>query len=96
MATRYLVLYDIADPERLRHVHGVVKAFGTHVQDSVYEALLTAKERVKLEGLLREKMHLVHDQVLFVDLGDAAKPTVPAVVAVGVPYTPQRRGSVIV
>ena len=47
--TRYLVSYDIADPDRLRKVHAVVKATAQRVQDSVYEALLTEKELVLLE-----------------------------------------------
>ncbi len=96
MAIRYLVSYDIADPERLRKVHLVVKAFGVHVQDSVYEALLTPKERVRLEGKLRAVMNLAEDQVLFIDLGDAERATVDEISGLGLPYKPQRRESVVV
>jgi hypothetical protein len=50
MATRYLVPYDLSDPDRLKKVYGVVKTSAQHVQNSVYEALLTEKERVLFEA----------------------------------------------
>ena len=95
MATRYLVSYDVADPERLRKVHAVVKATAVRVQDSVYEALLTDKERVLLEERLRRVMNLKEDQVMFIDLGDASRTAVDSVVTMGVAWKLARRGSVL-
>ncbi len=69
MVRRYLVSLDIADPERLRRVHGVVKTVAQRVQDSVYEALLTEKELVLLEKRIVDVLNQKEDQVLFIDLG---------------------------
>ena len=95
MITRYLVSYDIADPDRLRKVHGVVKATAVRVQDSVYEALLTAKERVLLEARIKSVMNEKEDQVMFIDLGNAARADLPEVSTLGLPWRPQTRGSIV-
>ena len=73
MITRYLVSYDIADPERLRKVHAVVKTSAHRVQYSVYEALMTERERVLLEERLKQVINQKEDQVIFLDLGSAAR-----------------------
>lgn len=95
MITRYLVSYDIADPDRLRRVHAVVKASAQRVQDSVYEALLTEKERVLFEGRLKKVMNLKEDQVLFIDLGRADREELSEVTHLGVPWRPQTRESIV-
>ena len=95
MITRYLVSYDIADPDRLRRVHAVVKASAFHVQDSVYEALMTEKERVLLEERLRKVIHAREDQVLFIDLGSGERAELPEITSLGLPYRPQTRGSIV-
>jgi CRISPR-associated protein Cas2 len=95
MITRYLISYDIADPERLRKVHGVVKATAQRVQDSVYEALMTEKERVLLESRLKGVINQKEDQVMFVELGSAERTEVREISTLGLPYRPQIRGSVV-
>lgn len=95
MITRYLVSYDIADPDRLRRVHGVVKATAERVQDSVYEALLSERERVLLEERLLAVMNQKEDQVMFVSLGRADRTDLPEVTTLGLPWRPQRRGSIV-
>jgi CRISPR-associated protein Cas2 len=95
MATRYLISYDITDMKRLREVHKVVRASAARVQDSVYEALLTDTERVRLETRLKNVMNLKADQVLFIALGDADQKEVPGVSALGLPWTPATRGPVV-
>lgn len=96
MFTRYFIAYDIADPRRLRRVHDIVSAVGSMVQFSVYEAVLTLRERVLLEALLLPIMNQDEDQVLFLDFGLAARDNVPEVQALGRRYSPQRRHAVIV
>jgi CRISPR-associated protein Cas2 len=95
MATRYLISYDITDEKRLREVHKVVRASARRVQDSVYEALLTDTERVRLETRLKSVMNLKEDQVLFIALGDAELKVVPSVNALGLPWTPTTRGPIV-
>lgn len=96
MITRYLISYDIADPDRLRKVHRVVKARAERVQFSVYEALLTDKERVRFEARLRQEMNQAEDQVLFVDLGSADRKEVTEVSALGRGYVPRTRGPIVI
>lgn len=95
MVTRYFVAYDIADPERLRKVHAVVKASAERVQDSVYEALMTERERVLLEERLRQVIHQKHDMVMFIDLGDASRRDLAEITTLGQPYRPLVRGSIV-
>jgi CRISPR-associated protein Cas2 len=95
-AIRYFVVYDIADPDRLRQVHSIVSAFGRRVQYSVYEALLTARERVLLTERLTLTINFREDQVLFVAMGDADDASHSNIDALGVPYIPCIRSSVII
>jgi CRISPR-associated protein Cas2 len=93
--TRYLVSYDIADPDRLRKVHAVVKATAQRVQDSVYEALLTEKELVLLEARITKVMNQKEDQVMFIDLGRADRTELPEITTLGLPWHPQTRASIV-
>ncbi len=95
MITRYLVSYDIADPDRLRKVHGIMKTRGVHVQDSLYEALLNETERVQLENKLRKVMNLKEDQVMFISFGAATRTELPEIETLGLPYVPRTRGSIV-
>lgn len=95
MIHRYLVSYDIADPDRLRRVHAVVKACAVRVQYSAYEALMTEKERVLFEERLTKVIHGLEDQVMFVDLGNADRTELPEITTLGLPYKPQARKSVV-
>jgi CRISPR-associated protein Cas2 len=93
--TRYLVSYDIADPDRLRKVHALVKASAQRVQDSVYEALMTERERELLEERLDTILHHQEDQVMFIDLGSGDRKELPEIATLGLPYRPLVRGSVV-
>lgn len=64
-----LVAYDIADPNRLRRVHKVVRDFGSPLQYSVFLCALSRKDAVVLESRLIEVMNQAEDQVMFLDLG---------------------------
>lgn len=96
MITRYLISYDVVDPDRLRKVHKVVKARAVRVQDSVYEACLTEKELALLEDRLRKVMNLAEDQVMFIDLGPASRAEITEVSVMGLAWQPfKRTGSVV-
>lgn len=68
---RYLVMYDIRNPKRLRQVHEVAVDFGERLQYSVYVCDLTRQELVGFRARLRETMNLGHDSVSIFDLGPA-------------------------
>ena len=69
MRNRYIVSYDISDPQRLRHVHKTVRGFGEALQYSVFSCDLTSAERVLLIEALTGVINSREDQVMLIDLG---------------------------
>ena len=92
----WLIAYDISDPKRLRRVFRICRAYGDHLQYSVFRAELTAKARASLVADLDAVVHHSEDQVLLVDLGPSTGRSQNAIVAIGKPYThPERHVLVI-
>lgn len=87
MRSSYLVTYDIADEKRLRKVFQVMRAYGDHLQFSVFECQLTASDLARLRGELAAIVHHAEDQVLFVYLGPAEGRGDRVITAIGKPYT---------
>ena len=48
--TDYLVVYDVADPRRLRRIAKKVEKYGVRVQKSVFECMLSDGHRRELEA----------------------------------------------
>ncbi len=69
MRQRYIVTYDIAAPDRLRKVFKIMKAYGEHLQLSVFRCDLTNMMLVKMKAELNEAIHAQNDQVLIIDVG---------------------------
>lgn len=88
MRTSYLVCYDISDDKRLRRVFKIMRAWGDHLQLSVFECQLTRSDLARLKGELAEVIHHTQDQVLFVDLGPAEGRGDRVITALGRPYSP--------
>jgi len=86
MRTSYLISYDIADPKRLRLVFKFLKGFGDHLQFSVFECQLTARDLVQCRAGLQAIIHHKEDQVLFVNLGPAEGRGDRVITAMGKPY----------
>lgn len=87
MRNSYIVAYDIADPKRLRLVFKTMRAWGDHLQFSVFECQLNAADLVRLRTELAAIIHHDEDQVLFVDLGPSAGRGDRVISALGKPYT---------
>ena len=87
MRSSYLVTYDIADDKRLRFVFRTMRAYGDHLQFSVFECQLTAADLVRLKGELSGMIHHTEDQVLFVYLGPAEGRGDRVITALGKPYS---------
>lgn len=69
---RWLVCYDIADPQRLRRVARVCSAYGERWQLSVFACSLDRALLARLQAELLPVMNQAEDQVLFalLDSGD--------------------------
>jgi len=87
MRTSYLVCYDISDDKRLRRVFKTMRAWGDHIQFSVFGCQLTSSDLVKLRADLAGIIHHHDDQVLFVLLGPAEGRGERVITALGKPYS---------
>jgi CRISPR-associated protein Cas2 len=87
MRTTYIVTYDVCNPKRLRKAFNTCKAYGTHLQLSVFECDLSKTDLVKLKYDLNEIIHATEDQVLFVELGPTAERGKRAIESLGIPYS---------
>ena len=87
MRSCYLVCYDISDDKRLRRVFKTMRAWGDHIQFSIFECQLTASDLVRLREELSAIIHHREDQVLLVLLGPADGRGERVITALGKPYT---------
>lgn len=69
MRRRYLVCYDIREPERLRRTHRTVLGYGYFLQYSVYVCDLSGMERRRLLDDLADVIDQRVDSVVVFDLG---------------------------
>ena len=86
MRNSFVVCYDICDPKRLRLVFKTLRAWGDHLQYSVFECQLSKTDFVRLRSQLSDIIHHKEDQVLFVDLGPSDGRGDRVISALGKPY----------
>lgn len=96
MRNRFLVSYDICDEKRLRRVFTKMKAFGLHIQYSVFECELSARELAIMKSALDPILDHANDQVLVVDLGPSDGRGGDCIQALGLPYRPRERKPTVV
>ncbi|HZU29011.1 MAG TPA: CRISPR-associated endonuclease Cas2 [Bryobacteraceae bacterium] len=96
MRSSYLVAYDITDDKRLRRVFQTCRAWGDHLQYSVFECQLTPRDLARLRAELAAIIDHRRDQVLFVDLGPAEGRGDRVITSLGKPYSPIDAPCVIV
>ena len=88
MRSTYIICYDIADDKRLRKVFKTMKAYGDHLQYSVFECQLSASDLIQCRQRLSEIINHAHDQVLFINLGPSEGRGERTIAALGQPYNP--------
>jgi len=86
MRNSYIVSYDISDDKRLRQVFKTMRAYGDHLQFSVFECQLNPTDLVRLRAELAGIIHHTLDQVLIIDLGPAEGRGDRVITALGKPY----------
>lgn len=87
----WVVCYDIRDAKRLRSVYRTMRAFGDHIQFSVFRCELSERQRMRLQGQLEQVLKPSEDQVLFVPLGSIGSRAEKGVYTLGVPLTDPER-----
>jgi CRISPR-associated protein Cas2 len=92
----YIVTYDISDPKRLKQVFKLMLGYGDHLQLSVFECELNARELVELRHALGQLIHHDQDQVLFVDVGPIEGRGADSISSLGRPYSDPERMAIVV
>ncbi len=95
MRKRYFVCYDIADPQRLAHVHKKMNGYGESVQYSIFACDLNEKEIIILKEELENIINLAEDRILMIDVGEAEK-SGKHVYTMGMSLEMQRGSSVVI
>lgn len=87
MTTRryYLFSYDVADDKRRNKVFEALLNRGDHVQFSVFICELNPREMAELQSVLINTIDFKQDQILFIDLGQAANPLDAGIQTLGMP-----------
>jgi CRISPR-associated protein Cas2 len=67
---RFLIAYDICDPQRLRRVCKTMEEYGERLQYSVFICDLSRSELVHARATVEAQMKLSEDSVVIVDLGE--------------------------
>jgi len=78
-----LICYDIADPVRLRRVFETCRAFGDHLQYSIFCARLTPMARAELITELTSIIHHREDRILLVKIGPDSDETLSRIEGLG-------------
>lgn len=96
MQNRFIVTYDISNDDRRTNVFRTLRAFGDHIQYSVFRCDLSEKERVTLLATLHPLIEHAEDQILLFDLGPVDGRAAHCVTAIGRPhFTPERTVTII-
>lgn len=92
---RYLFTYDISDDKRRTIVYKILVAWGDHAQYSVFFSELNPVELATLTAKLDRAIHHQEDQILILDLGQAANPLEGGLGCLGKAYRPPGRVLVV-
>lgn len=91
----YIVVYDISDQKRWRHVFNIMKSFGEWIQLSVFQCVLSKKQLLQLEHELHEIIKPDEDHVLIADIGPSGNVGIKFK-SLGKGFEPLKRRSIIV
>ena len=69
MRNRYVVCYDVADPQRLARTYRLMQGYGDPVQYSVFLCELSRMELVYMRRDLTDLLNMGEDRVMVVDTG---------------------------
>ena len=87
----YVVCYDICHPKRLRKVYKICRAFGDHIQFSVFRCVLNRQRLVELRSALEDVVAPGKDQILLFPIGLADNQDTWDCICIGLPLeSPER------
>ncbi|MDE3091367.1 MAG: CRISPR-associated endonuclease Cas2 [Chloroflexota bacterium] len=68
-----VVAYDISDDKRRTRLHDLLEDYGTPVQYSVFECLVTPKQLEQMQRRVRQKIKVTQDAVRYYRLCEACR-----------------------
>lgn len=95
LRNRYLVCYDVSDPQRLIQTYKKMNGYGEPVQYSVFVCDLNDKELIIMREDLEELLNLADDRVLIVDVGPADT-SGDKLSTIGAPLHVQREAAIVI
>ena len=96
MRKRYLVAYDVREPDRLRKTNKKMKGFGDPIQYSTFICELSAKEKILMVSALEDIIKTSEDSVMIIDLGPVGTEARKRIEYLGVVKKLSERTAVIV
>ena len=60
-----VVVYDVADDRRRTRIAKALEKYGVRVNFSVFECMFTESQYLKVQQLLKEKMQMKEDTIIF-------------------------------
>ena len=96
MRHTYIVTYDISDPKRLRKVYKLMLGWGEHLQLSVFQCELSARELIELRVEIGRVIRHTEDQVLFVDVGTDEGRSADAITSLGRAHDDPERLAIVI
>jgi CRISPR-associated protein Cas2 len=91
----WVVCYDIRDTARLRSVYKLMKGYGSRLQYSVYQCILTPKRYEELRAGLLGIVDTQVDSILFIPLGKADARKTWRIQHLGPPPEPYDDGPIV-
>lgn len=68
-----IVVYDISDDRRRTRLHDLLEDYGTPVQYSVFECLVTDKQLAQMQRRVRSKIKVTQDAVRYYRLCETCR-----------------------
>jgi len=92
---RYLISYDVSSDWRRNQIFEILRSNGDHAQYSVFFCELNQQELAGLRSDLRQYLNHSEDQIMILDLGQAANPLEAGLDCLGRPYAPPVRSHIV-
>lgn len=92
---RYVVCYDVADPQRLTRTYKLMQGYGDPVQYSVFLCELSKVELVYMRRDLTDLLNLNEDRVMVVNTGPVESKS-RHIFTMGTPLKSGREAAIVV
>ena len=93
---RYIVAYDVMDPQRLAKTYKKMLGYGDRIQYSVFSCSLSLRELVMMKGDLEGILNLNEDRVVIINIGSSNVSMGKNVIAIGTQLDLREDSAVVV